>query len=302
MKTLVIATRKSALALWQANFIKSELERHHAGLDVRLLGMSTRGDRWLNAPLREIGGKGLFIKELESALLSGEAHIAVHSLKDLPAIIPAEFTLGAVGYRADVRDVLVGVNGGIAALPLGARVGTSSLRRQAQLLAQRTDLIIGPIRGNVGTRLDKLANGEFDAIVLAAAGLDRLSVDLPTRSTLSLEDSLPAAGQAALGVECLADAHEVRRLLQPLNDELVARCVATERLVSAGLGADCSMPVAAYAEISGSEIRLRALLASADGRQILRAQASGSEPAITADQVVAALKAMGADDILRSLR
>ena len=302
MKTLVIATRKSALALWQANFVKRELERYHAGLDVQLLGMTTRGDQWLNAPLRELGGKGLFIKELESALLSGEAHIAVHSLKDLPAIIPAEFTLGAVGYRADVHDVLVGVSGGIASLPQGARVGTSSLRRQSQLLAQRADLVVSPIRGNVGTRLDKLTSGEFDAIVLAAAGLDRLGVNLPVRSTLSLEDSLPAAGQAALGVECLAGAKEVLSLLQPLNDERVARCVATERLVSAGLGADCSMPVAAYAEISGSEIRLRALLASADGRQILRAEAMGLEPATTAHQVVASLKAMGADDILRSLR
>ncbi len=302
MKTLVIATRKSALALWQANFVKRELERYHAGLDVQLLGMTTRGDQWLNAPLRELGGKGLFIKELESALLSGEAHIAVHSLKDLPAIIPAEFTLGAVGYRADVHDVLVGVSGGIASLPQGARVGTSSLRRQSQLLARRADLVISPIRGNVGTRLDKLTNGEFDAIVLAAAGLDRLGVNLPARSTLSLEDSLPAAGQAALGVECLAGAKEVLSLLQPLNDERVARCVATERLVSAGLGADCSMPVAAYAEISGSKIRLRALLASADGRQILRAEAMGLEPATTAHQVVASLKAMGADDILRTLR
>ncbi len=302
MKTLVIATRKSALALWQANFVKRELERYHAGLDVQLLGMTTRGDQWLNAPLRELGGKGLFIKELESALLSGEAHIAVHSLKDLPAIIPDEFTLGAVGYRADVHDVLVGVSGGIASLPQGARVGTSSLRRQSQLLAQRADLVVSPIRGNVGTRLDKLTNGEFDAIVLAAAGLDRLGVNLPVRSTLSLEDSLPAAGQAALGVECLAGAKEVLSLLLPLNDERVARCVATERLVSAGLGADCSMPVAAYAEISGSEIRLRALLASADGRQILRAEAMGLEPATTAHQVVASLKAMGADDILRTLR
>jgi len=302
VKTLVIATRKSALALWQANFVKGELERYHAGLDVQLLGMTTRGDQWLNAPLRELGGKGLFIKELEAALLSGEAHIAVHSLKDLPAIIPTEFTLGAVGYRADVHDVLVGVNGGIASLPQGARVGTSSLRRQAQLLAQRADLVIGPIRGNVGTRLDKLTNGEFDAIVLAAAGLDRLGVNLPTRSTLSLEDSLPAAGQAALGVECLAGAREVLSLLQPLNDDQVARCVATERLVSAGLGADCSMPEAAYAEMSGSEIHLRALLASADGRQILRAEATGLEPTTTANQVVASLKAMGADEILRSLR
>lgn len=302
MKTLTIATRKSALALWQANFVKQELERHHPGLEVQLLGMTTRGDQWLNAPLREIGGKGLFIKELESALLSGEAHLAVHSLKDLPAIIPVEFTLGAVGYRADVHDVLVGVSGGIAALPPGARVGTSSLRRQAQLLARRPDLVIAPIRGNVGTRLDKLANGEFDAIVLAAAGLHRLGVALPACSTLSLDDSLPAAGQAALGVECLTAAQEVRELLQPLNDELVSRCVMTERLVSAGLGADCSMPVAAYAEIAGSQIRLRALLASADGQRVLRAEASATEPAMAAGQVVASLMNMGAETILRSLR
>ncbi len=302
MKTLIIATRKSALALWQANFIKSELERHHADLEVRLLGMSTRGDQWLNAPLREIGGKGLFIKELESALLSGQAHIAVHSLKDLPAIVPAEFILGAVGYRADVHDVLVGVSGGITALPPGARVGTSSLRRQAQLLAQRPDLVISSIRGNVGTRLDKLANGEFDAIVLAAAGLDRLGMVLPARSTLSLDDSLPAAGQAALGVECLAMAHEVLELLRPLNDESVSRCVLTERLVSAGLGADCSMPVAAYAEISGTYIRLRALLASADGQQVLRAEALATEPEIAANEVVASLMDMGAEEILGRLR
>jgi hydroxymethylbilane synthase len=176
VKTLTIATRESQLALWQANFIRSELERHHPGLEVRLLGMRTRGDRWLNAPLREVGGKGLFIKELEEALLSGEAQIAVHSMKDLPAEVPDGFVLAATGFREDVRDVIVGVEGGAGALKAEARVGTSSLRRQAQLLRNRPDLDVQPIRGNVDTRLNKLAQGEYDAIVLAAAGLTRLGI------------------------------------------------------------------------------------------------------------------------------
>ena len=302
MKTITIATRQSALALWQANFIKQQLEHHHPGLEVSLLGMTTRGDQWLNAPLREIGGKGLFIKELEAALLSGEAQLAVHSMKDLPAMLPEGFVLGAVGYRADVRDVLVGTDDGVMGLAFGARIGTSSLRRQAQLQARRPDLRISSIRGNVGTRLDKLANGDFDAIMLAAAGLDRLGIQPAARTTLSLEDSLPAAGQGALGVECLADADEVRRLLEPLNDVVVARCVAAERLVSAGLGADCSMPVAAHAEAVGAELRLRALLASADGRRIIRADVISSDLVQAAGTVVQQLRDQGADEILRGLR
>lgn len=302
MKSLTIATRESALALWQANFIKTELERLHPGLEVNLLGMRTRGDRWLNAPLREIGGKGLFIKELEEALLRGEAQLAVHSMKDLPAEMPDGFVLGAVGFRADVRDVLVGVSNGVDALGTGARVGTSSLRRQAQLLARRPDLTIGSIRGNVGTRLDKLANGEFDAIVLAAAGLQRLGIELPAASVLDVEDSLPAAGQGALGVECLEAADDVRHLLAPLNDVCVARCVATERLVSAGLGADCSMPVAAHATIIGDEVWLRALLADARGMRVLRAEARDADGAVAASRVVQRLQAEGAAEILDSLR
>jgi hydroxymethylbilane synthase len=301
MKHLTIATRESALALWQANFIKSELERHHPQLKVSLLGMHTQGDRWLNAPLREIGGKGLFIKELEAALVRGDAQLAVHSMKDLPAALPEEFALGAIGYRADVRDVLVGVRDGIEALPQGARVGTSSLRRQAQLLAVRPDLLVSSIRGNVGTRLQKQRNGEFDAIVLAAAGLTRLGLSLPDSSLLEVEASLPAAGQGALGVECLAAAEDVRRLLEPLNDVITARCVATERLVSAGLGADCSMPVAAYAQMQGDTVFLRALIASADGRTVIRASARGADSKAAADAVVGELLRGGAADILAGL-
>lgn len=302
MNVLTIATRESALAMWQANFIKAELERFHPGLEVRLLGMRTAGDRWLNAPLREIGGKGLFIKELEDALVRGEAQLAVHSMKDLPAVLPDGFVLGAVGYRADVRDVLVGAPRGVEGLPQGARVGTSSLRRQTQLLARRPDLRIAPVRGNVGTRLDKLQRGEYDAIVLAAAGLARLGMTPADSTTLAVEESLPAAGQGALGVECLAGDQQVRELLAPLNDAVVEQCVRAERLVSAGLGADCSMPVAAYAEKDGRGLLLRVLLGSADGRSLVRAQARGDVSEAIAAEVVRQLEAGGAHAILDGLR
>jgi len=302
VKALTIATRESKLALWQANFIRSELERHHPGLEVRLLGMRTRGDHWLNAPLREIGGKGLFIKELEEALLSGEAQIAVHSMKDLPAAVPDGFVLAATGYRADVRDVIVGTQGGVDSLRRGAKVGTSSLRRQAQLLHQRPDLDIQPIRGNVDTRLNKLAQGEYEAIVLAAAGLNRLGITPAKFSNLDVGASLPAAGQGALGIECLASALEVQALLAPLNDTVVAACVHAERLVSLGLGADCSMPVAAYAVATDTGIHLRSLLASADGKQVIRAEATLREPDAVAAEVIERLNAQGARSILDGLQ
>ncbi len=301
MKTLTIATRESQLALWQANFIRSELERVHPGLEVRLLGMRTRGDRWLNAPLREIGGKGLFIKELEEALLAGDAQIAVHSMKDLPAEVPEGFALGAIGYRADVRDVLIGSREGVAGLRPGAKVGTSSLRRQAQLLEKRPDLEIHPIRGNVDTRLQKQQRGEYDAIVLAAAGLDRLGLNVHDSMRLDIDDSLPAAGQGALGIECLAADEEVFELLRPLNDLEVFRCVQTERSVSAGLGADCSMPVAAYAVSNSGGLWLRTLLASADGKLVIRAEARGADPVEVATAAVEQLNAQGASAILAGL-
>ena len=205
MKSLRIATRESPLALWQAEFIRDELLRHHQSLSVELIGMTTKGDQWLASPLSEVGGKGLFIKELEQAMLSDRADIAVHSMKDLPAVLPPEFILPVIAFRADQRDVLVSPLGGLDDLPEGAHVGSSSLRRQAQLLSYRPDLRMSSIRGNVGTRLGKLDSGEYDAIVLAAAGLQRLGLNRADVSPIPVEICLPAPGQGALGVECVAN-------------------------------------------------------------------------------------------------
>jgi hydroxymethylbilane synthase len=303
IQTIRIATRKSRLALWQAEFIKTRLLEAHPELNVELVGMTTSGDRWLSSPLSEIGGKGLFIKELEAALLDGRAEIAVHSMKDVPAQLAAEFVLPAMGYRTEVRDVLVSARAAsIAELPLGARVGSSSLRRQAQLKVRRRDLVIAPIRGNVNTRLDKLDAGEFDALLLAGAGLQRLGLDSRIREYLSLEDSLPAAGQGALGVECLADREDLVTLLAVLNDQATARCVTAERAVSRSLGADCSLPIAAYARERGENLELAALLASADGQRIVRTSVVGRDAEVLGATAAEALRQLGADEILRELR
>ena len=257
----------------------------------------------MNAPLSEVGGKGLFIKELEQAMLDGRADAAVHSMKDVPAVLPEGFVLTAIGYREDVRDVLVGVSGGLDGLAHGARVGSSSLRRRSQLLAARPDLDIQPIRGNVDTRLAKLDAGEFDAIVLAAAGLNRLEIEPAHLSYLPESLSLPAAGQAALGVECLAGAGEVIELLSVLNDDGVAAAVRAERGVSEGLGADCSMPLAALAEThADGTVALRARLCTADGGRILSAEARDADPQRAASAVVDGLREQGAEDILDALR
>jgi hydroxymethylbilane synthase len=299
---IIIATRESPLALWQANFVKAELEARHDGLVVELLGMRTQGDRWLQSPLSEIGGKGLFIKELEQALLDGRAHLAVHSMKDVPAALEAPFALPVIGFRDDVRDALVTRDGRcLADLPAGSRVGSASLRRQAQLRARRPDLQVAPIRGNVGTRLGKLEAGEFDALVLASAGLKRLELSHRVAEYLDVEDSLPAAGQGALGIECLADADDVRTLIGPLNDPQVSACVGAERAVSAGLGADCSAPLGAHAVLDGGTLHLRALLASPDGSRMLRAAAEGGDPGSVGGEVVAALRRQGAMALLDSL-
>ncbi len=301
LDTVRIATRESALALWQANFIRDQLIARHPGLQVELLGMTTAGDRWLQSPLSEIGGKGLFVKELEQAMLDGRADIAVHSVKDLPAVMPDGFALPVVGFRDDIHDVVVGCSPDLDALPHGARVGSSSLRRQAQLLALRPDLNITPVRGNVGTRLAKLDAGDYDAIVLAAAGLNRLEINREDLFKLPTNLCLPAPGQGALGIECLADS-PVQDLLAPLVDQSVAACVTAERGVSAGLGADCSLPVAASAEFANGEVTLRALLASADGSTLLRADARGSNPESVAAEVVDALFSQGAQAILDALQ
>ena len=302
MKEITIATRESALALWQANFIRDRLIEAHPGLTVHLLGMTTQGDRWLNAPLKEIGGKGLFIKELEVAMMEGHADLAVHSVKDLPAQLPEGFSLPLIGYRDDVRDVLLGHPQGLAALPQNAKVGSSSPRRQAQLLAMRPDLRIESIRGNVQTRLSKLDSGEFDAIVLAQAGLSRLAIERYDACPLAVAECLPAPGQGALGIEIITDS-PVRALLEKLSDSKVSRCVEAERGISAGLGADCALPVAAHGVLDANgDIYLRALVAEADGSRIIRAEAKGGEPVQLAEEVVEQLLSQGAEGILANAR
>ena len=298
MDELRIATRKSRLALWQANFVKDELQRHHPGLGVELIGMTTEGDRRLDASLSALGGKGLFIKELEAALLRGDADLAVHSMKDLPAGLDSRFALAAIGFREDVRDAWVSPRASFDAAPAGATVGSSSLRRGTQLLAARPDLKVLPVRGNVETRLRKLDLGEFDAIVLAVAGLTRLGRADRITQALSIDQCLPAAGQGALGIECLAGDSRVNRLLQPLNDPATSLCVGAERGVSAALGADCSMPLGAHAKLHNDGLNLRAVLGSVDGRVLLRAAATAADAGSAVDAVVSQLRRQGADRLL----
>ena len=304
--TITIATRESALALWQAEFIAAQIKAIAPDMTVELLGMTTKGDQWLSSPLSEVGGKGLFVKELEQAMLEGKADIAVHSCKDLPAELPEGFELGATGYRADVRDALVSPRfGTLANLPQGAIVGTSSLRRGSQLLARRPDLTLRPVRGNVGTRLGKLDSGEYDALVLATAGLDRLNLSARITEHFEVADSLPAAGQGALSIECLSNASTpVRELLAKLNDSDVDRCVRAERAVSAALGADCSMPLAAHAGLSGTTIELQALVGALDGSTLARFSASGSaeHPETLGASVAAGLLDNGAQPLLQAAR
>jgi hydroxymethylbilane synthase len=296
---LVIATRQSQLALWQANFISARLREAHPGLTVELHGITTRGDRWLSSPLAEVGGKGLFIKELEEALASGTADVAVHSVKDVPAELPEGFAMPVIAYREDPRDVLVSREGAtLAGLHAGARVGSSSLRRQAQLLARRPDLLIEPIRGNVDTRLRKLDDGGYDALVLAAAGLARLGLAGRASEYLATDDCLPAAGQGALGIECRAGDDRVRALLEPLEDAQVAACVCAERTVSAVLGADCTAPLAAHATPVGQGVMLQSRLATTDGRKILEARGEGADPVAVGKSVAESLLAQGAAEVL----
>lgn len=302
IERIVIATRESQLALWQAEFIQSELQRAAPGAEVTLLGMTTQGDRWLSSPLSQVGGKGLFIKELEEAMLAGRADIAVHSMKDVPAVLPEGFALPFIGYRADVRDALVSPTGaGLMDLKAGAIVGSSSLRRQAMLLAVRPDLEMRSVRGNVNTRLAKLDAGEYDALVLAAAGLERLGLGARITEKLSESLSLPAAGQGALGIECRVEATELIALLAGLQDDAVASTVLAERTVSAGIGADCSAPLGAHAVRTEGGIRLLARLGSPDGSRMLEAHASGEDPIAIGQAVAAELIAQGASDLLAAI-
>ena len=299
-----IATRRSRLALWQAEHVKARLEAWQPALRVELVALSTRGDELLEVSLAKVGGKGLFVKELELALAEDRADIAVHSMKDVPAELPPGFVLAAVLAREDPRDAFVSPShANLAALPAGAVVGTSSLRRQAQIAARYPALEIRPLRGNVDTRLAKLDRGDYAAIVLAVAGLKRLGLASRIRATLSVEESLPAAGQAALGIECLGERDDLLKLLGVLEDVQASACVRAERQVNLALGGSCTIPLGAYAEISGGRMRLRALVASPDGRHTVRAEGEAGmhEAQALGLRVAELLKERGAGEILAAL-
>jgi hydroxymethylbilane synthase len=302
MKRVVIATRRSRLALWQAEHVQQRLAALHAGLAVELLPLSTRGDEILDRRLDQAGGKGLFVKELETALAERRADLAVHSMKDVPADLPPGFVLAAVLAREDPRDALVSnAFETLGSIPKGGVVGTSSLRRAAQVAQRHPHLKMKLLRGNVETRLAKLDRGEYDAIILAVAGLERLGLAARIRSRLDVDDSLPAPGQGALGIECLDGRDEVVSLLGPLDDPATARCVQAERGVSRALGGSCALPLGAYAEAVGTGLRLRALVASPDGRRIARADCRGADPDAVAADAVAELRRRGAGEILATL-
>ncbi len=302
--TLRIATRKSQLALWQAEYVRDMLKLHHPDLDIELVKMSTQGDKILDTPLAKVGGKGLFVKELERSLLDEETDIAVHSMKDVPVKLPPSLHLSVICPREDPRDAFVSNQyKSLEALPEGARLGTSSLRRQCQLAALRPDLNIIDLRGNVNTRLKKLDNGEYDAIILAAAGLKRLEFKDRISEFLATDISLPAIGQGAVGIECRREDDWVNELLAPLNDPDTATRVAAERAMNLRLQGGCQVPIAGYAELEHGVILLRGLVGRVDGSEIIRGEIAGPpEDAAHLGQVLAEdLLARGADRVLAEL-
>lgn len=268
-----IATRKSALALWQAKHVADALRPLPQVTSVELVPLTTRGDEVLDRSLQKIGGKGLFMKELEVAMEAGDADIAVHSMKDVPANMPERFCIAAVLERANPADALVGKN--LGELAQGARVGSSSLRRQAQLLALRPDIRVEPLRGSINTRLQKLEDGQYDAIILACAGLERLGLEAHISEIFSPDQMLPAAAQGVIGIECLEDRTELLQLLKLLDHAATRTVITAERAVAKQLQADCQSPVATFGEIDGTTLNLRAMVASPDGRKIIREQVSG---------------------------
>ncbi|MBK9187194.1 MAG: hydroxymethylbilane synthase [Moraxellaceae bacterium] len=271
MKTLRIATRKSPLALWQAEYVKANLLKHHPHLIIELVTFTTQGDKILDVPLAKIGGKGLFVKELESAMLAGEADLAVHSMKDVPMEYPEGLAITTICEREDPTDAFVSNNfATFDDLPQGAIVGTSSLRRQCQLRALRPDLVIRDLRGNVGTRLGRLDNNEYDAIILASAGLKRLGLE--TRLRQQLTQLLPAVGQGAVGIETRINDTELHKLLAPLHHPQTALCVQAERAMNRRLQGGCQVPIAGYATIDNQILTLNALVGSIDGQQIIHQQ------------------------------
>ena len=298
---IVIASRRSQLAMWQATHVAGELRRMYPECEIGILGISTQGDLILDRPLAEIGGKGLFVKELEAALEDGRADIAVHSAKDVPMHLPPGFCLAAITEREDPRDCFVSPHcPGLETLAAGSVVGTSSLRREAQLRERYPALGFKPLRGNLETRLAKLDRGECHAIVVAAAGLKRLGLAARITAMLEPEQSLPAPGQGALAIECREQRSDLRQWLGALEDVATSACVRAERAVSRALSGDCRLPLAAYAVASGGQIRLRGLVATPDGRKVLRAELSGSisAPEPLGEALAADLRRQGADAIL----
>ncbi len=305
--TLTIASRESRLAMWQAEHVRDALRKLYPACDVKILGMTTRGDQILDRTLSKVGGKGLFVKELENALADGRADLAVHSLKDVPMTLPEGFALTAVMSREDPRDAFVSNDyASLDDLPTGAIVGTSSLRREAMLRAHYLDFDVRPLRGNLDTRLGKLDRGEYAAIILAAAGLKRLGLESRIRSLIDVGTSLPAAGQGALGIEIAAARADVARWLAPLHDAPTALAAEAERMVSRALGGSCSVPLAAHAVWHGSELELTGSVSSTNGTRVLRsrhrAAVTTPDEAVALGRVVSdALTQQGAFEIIDAL-
>jgi hydroxymethylbilane synthase len=298
---LIIASRESRLAMWQAEHVRAKLSLLYPHCNIEILGMTTRGDQILDRTLSKVGGKGLFVKELEVAMEEGRADLAVHSLKDVPMDMPPGFELAAVLEREDPRDAFVSNDyASLAELPDGAVVGTSSLRRQALIAARYPRLVIMPLRGNLDTRLSKLDRGEYAAIILAAAGLKRLGLPERIRALIAPEQSLPAPGQGAMAIETRSGRDDLRQLLAPLDHQATARAVCAERMVSKTFGGSCQIPLAAFAVVDGATMRLRAMVATPDGKRIATADASGpaDAPETLGRQIADALQAQDAAAIL----
>lgn len=302
--SIIIATRESPLALWQAEHVQALLRERYPEKDVKLLGMTTKGDQILDKTLSKIGGKGLFVKELEVAMQEGAAHLAVHSLKDVPMELPEGFVLAAVSSREDPRDAFVSPRyETLESMPAGSVVGTASLRRELMLRSKFPHLVVKPVRGNVGTRLRKLDSGEYDALIMASAGLKRLGLEERIREIISDEISLPSPGQGALGLECLADDEKTREAVAFINDEQTRACCLAERAVSRALGGSCQVPLAAYATITDSTMRLRALIGDHTTGELVATEQIGpwTEYERLASEAVEALLKQGARRYIEKL-
>lgn len=302
--SIIIATRESPLALWQAEHVQALLRERYPEKDVKLLGMTTKGDQILDKTLSKIGGKGLFVKELEVAMQEGSAHLAVHSLKDVPMELPEGFVLAAVSSREDPRDAFVSPRyETLESMPAGSVVGTASLRRELMLRSKFPHLVVKPVRGNVGTRLRKLDSGEYDALIMASAGLKRLGLEERIREIISDEISLPSPGQGALGLECLANDKKTREAVAFINDEQTRACCLAERAVSRALGGSCQVPLAAYATITDSTMRLRALIGDHTTGELVATEQTGpwTEYERLASEAVEALLKQGARRYIEKL-